>query len=67
MLQQEQGGVMGSTVLGPTLKIDHKLEGSLESYKRAVLEGTVSKREAQRSTAGGTSAAGDRAATHLWL
>lgn len=41
---------MGSTVLGPTLKTDHKLEASLESYKRAVLEGTVSKREAQRST-----------------
>lgn len=36
--------------LGPTLETDHKLEASLESYKRAVLEGTVSKREAQTGT-----------------
>lgn len=38
---------MGSTVLGLTLETDHKLEASLESYKRAVLEDTVSKGEAQ--------------------
>lgn len=41
---------MGSTVLGLTLETHHKLEASLESYKRAVLEGTVRKGEAQTGT-----------------